>query len=78
MLASNGQHEEVEEVDIVRRVFVLKKHLRKKYRSDAGLALHHRRRASHSGARADSRDATDANQAASRSTCCVSSSSARS
>ena len=32
MVEWNGQHEDIEEVDVVRRVFVLKKHIRKKYR----------------------------------------------
>ena len=36
MVEWNGQHEEVEEVDVVRREFVLKKHLRKKYRCRCG------------------------------------------
>jgi transposase len=36
MVEWNGQHEEAEEVDVVRRVFVLRKHIRKKYRCRCG------------------------------------------
>ncbi|MDB4977681.1 MAG: hypothetical protein JWN48_6022 [Myxococcaceae bacterium] len=36
MVEWSGQHEEVEEVDVVRRVFVLKKHVRMKYRCRCG------------------------------------------